>query len=212
MPSPLIALDADGVLLDYHAGYAMAWQRAFGDTLAVRDPQGHHPMQYWDVPQLSAAGQQHLRQHGFTEEVWRAMPALPGAVLACEQLRALGYRLECVTALPTRWEQARAANLRSLGFKLDRVHAVGRERHGAEQVAGNPKRERIAALAPAFFVDDYLTYFQGIPAGTWRALIDVRPHGSPNHDPSLEPAHSRHPSLLAFALWRMRQQGGARSG
>jgi phosphoglycolate phosphatase-like HAD superfamily hydrolase len=206
MPQPLIALDADGVLLDYHAGYAMAWQNAFGETLSVRDPQGYHPMQYWNVPQLSAEGQQHLRQYGFTEEVWSTMPALPGAVLACQQLRELGYRLECVTALPAKWQQARAVNLAQLGFELDAVHAVGIERHGADKVAGNPKRDCIAHLAPAFFVDDYLAYFQGVPTGVWRALIDVRPNGSPNHDPALEPPHSRHPSLLAFALWRMRQQ------
>ena len=38
MARPLIALDADGVLLDFHLGYAGAWARAFGTLPAERDP------------------------------------------------------------------------------------------------------------------------------------------------------------------------------
>jgi hypothetical protein len=32
MRKGLIALDADGVLLDFHLGYADAWRRAFGEA------------------------------------------------------------------------------------------------------------------------------------------------------------------------------------
>jgi len=35
---PIIALDADGVLLDYHHAYARAWAEAFGHPPALRDP------------------------------------------------------------------------------------------------------------------------------------------------------------------------------
>jgi hypothetical protein len=31
MPRPLIVLDVDDVLLDFHLGYADAWRRAFVD-------------------------------------------------------------------------------------------------------------------------------------------------------------------------------------
>ena len=31
MRRPVIALDADGVLLDFHLAYAEAWERAFGE-------------------------------------------------------------------------------------------------------------------------------------------------------------------------------------
>ena len=37
MSRPLLALDADGVLLDFHRGYASAWERAFGSAPRERD-------------------------------------------------------------------------------------------------------------------------------------------------------------------------------
>lgn len=44
MARPLIALDADGVLLDFHLGYAGAWRRAFGALPVERDP-----LAYWPI-------------------------------------------------------------------------------------------------------------------------------------------------------------------
>lgn len=32
MFKPIIALDADGVLLDYHVAYRSAWHKAFGSS------------------------------------------------------------------------------------------------------------------------------------------------------------------------------------
>ena len=49
MARPLIALDADGVLLDFHLGYAGAWQRAFGAMPAERDPLAYWPIDRWSV-------------------------------------------------------------------------------------------------------------------------------------------------------------------
>ena len=40
----LIALDADGVLLDYNLAYASAWECAFGVRPQLRDPQA-----YWAI-------------------------------------------------------------------------------------------------------------------------------------------------------------------
>ena len=54
MARPLIALDADGVLLDFHLGYASAWQRAFGHAPAERDPLAYWPMDRWAVERLDA--------------------------------------------------------------------------------------------------------------------------------------------------------------
>lgn len=197
----LIGLDADGVLIDYHAGYAMAWEKAFGERLKVRNPNGYHPRHYWDVPTLDTAGRLHLLEHGFTREVWGSMPAMPGAVDACKLLRSAGYRLTCVTALNPDFGDARAANLRELGFQLEGVHAVG------ASMQGNPKSAKIHQLQPVAFIDDYLKYLSGLPAGTWRALIEGRPDHSPNRDPALENPDSRHLSLFQFAVsWLARAE------
>jgi hypothetical protein len=205
MHSNLILLDADGVMVDYHAGYAQAWERAFGEKLQVKDPQGHHPMHYWEVPLLDATGQAHLNEKGFNEEAWSTMPALPGAVEACRELQRIGFRLQCASALSPKWRDARAANLKALGFEMEDVHAVGHSSDtaapGTPRLASNPKLQIVTTLAPRFFVDDHLPFFQGVPAGVWRALIDVRPNGSTNGDPTLESPHSRHQSLAEFAAW-----------
>jgi hypothetical protein len=193
--SPLIALDADGVMINYHEGYANAWEQAFGYRPKIKDPQGYHPLHYWDVPLLSPAEREHLAQVGFTENVWRTMPAMAGAVEACELLQAAGCRLVCVTALRPAMQQARADNLKALGFKLNDVFAVG------PNAAENPKLAQLTALAPTAFVDDFLPYLQGIPRTTWRALLNGRANNSPNYRPDLEAPDSRHTSLLDFAHW-----------
>jgi phosphoglycolate phosphatase-like HAD superfamily hydrolase len=195
MSHDLVVLDADGVILDYHEGYALAWERAFGHRPEVRNPDGYHPRDYWDVPALTGEALRHLWTVGFDEELWRSMPALPGAREACRQLRDAGHRLVCVTALGPEFEAARTANLRELGLEFEAVHAVG------HQGAGNPKQAAVDRLRPAAFVDDYLPYLQGIGDRTWRGLIDARSHASPNRDPSLEAPHSRHSNLQEFAEW-----------
>ncbi len=40
----IVALDADGVLLDYSLAYAGAWERAFGVYPVERDPQAYWPI------------------------------------------------------------------------------------------------------------------------------------------------------------------------
>lgn len=205
MPAPLILLDADGVLVDYLEGYAMAWEQAFGHRPAIRDPQGHFPTQYWDVPTLDEPARTHLQSHGFTQTVWSSMPALAGAVEACQQLQDAGFTLACVTALRPEMQPSRVANLRALGFRLEDVFAVG------NSAGANPKAPTLRQLAPMAFVDDHLPFLQELDDLTWRALIDVRPNGSPNAREDLEPPHSRHASLLTFTeFWLPRFMLGRR--
>ena len=49
---PVIALDADGVLLDLSLGYASVWERAFGVRPAERDPKAYWPFDRWEVERL----------------------------------------------------------------------------------------------------------------------------------------------------------------
>lgn len=171
----------------------MGWEKAFGRRPLIRDATAYHPTDYWDVPKLDAAGRRHLKEQGLTAEVWAAMPAMPDALDACLLLHEAGYRLQCVTALRPALQSVRESNLRSLGFPLEAVHAVG------TGLGGNPKKSVLQRLRPAAHVDDFLGYLQGLPSGTWRALIEGRPHANPNHAPDLEPPCSRHDSLGRFA-------------
>ncbi len=193
MSRETIALDADGVLLDLNLGYSTAWQRAFGRVLVERDPHAYWAMDRWDCDRLDEAGRAHFRSH-FDEAFWSAVPALAGAVEACERLHAAGYQLVCVSALDAEFEAARLRNLREHGFPIERVVATG-------NVAGehSPKAAAIAALAPVAFVDDFLPYFRGVPASVHRALVLRGSNGSPNTGPELALADSLHADLAGFA-------------
>ena len=193
MTRPLIALDADGVLLDFHLGYASAWQRAFGVAPAERDPQAYWPMDRWEVDRLDSVRRAQFRA-AFDEHFWTTVPAIAGAVDACHRLRDAGFDLVCVSALEAEFEAARLRNLRELGFPIERVYATG-------NAAGerSPKADTISALQPIAFVDDYVSYMRGVPGHVHTALVLRAPNGSPNTGPDMALAKSVHDDLAGFA-------------
>jgi phosphoglycolate phosphatase-like HAD superfamily hydrolase len=199
MSRPVIALDADGVLLDFHLGYAGAWARAFGSTPAERDPQAYWPIDRWQVDRLDDERRAHFRRH-FDEQFWSSVPAMPGSVGACHRLHDAGFDLVCVSALDLEHEAARLRNLREHGFPIERVIATG-------NAAGerSPKADAIAELDPQAFVDDYLPYLRGVPAHIHTALLLRAPNGSPNAGAELALARSVHQDLPEFAeFWLSR--------
>ncbi|MDQ6628434.1 MAG: HAD family hydrolase [Pseudomonadota bacterium] len=193
MVKSVLALDADGVLLDFHLGYAGAWQRAFGSAPKERDALAYWPMDRWHVDRLDDVRRAHFRQH-FDHAFWTTVPAMVGAVEACHRLHDAGFDLVCVSALDSQFEASRLRNLRELGFPIERVIATG-------NAAGerSPKADAIAALDPQAFVDDYLPYMRGIPAHVHSALILRAPNGSPNQGAELVLAKSVHEDLAGFA-------------
>lgn len=193
MAQRLIALDADGVLLDFHLGYAGAWQRAFGAAPRERDRLAYWPIDRWEVDRLDDAKRAHFRKH-FDETFWTTVPALDGAIEACHALHDAGFELVCVSALEAEYESARLRNLRDLGFPIERVVATG----NAIGVR-SPKADAIAALDPEAFVDDYLPYLRGVPSHVHTALVMRGPNGSPNAGDEMTLAHSVHEDLAAFA-------------
>ena len=193
MTRPILALDADGVLVDLHLGYATAWQRAFGVYPAERDPQAYWPIDRWQVERLEGERRLQLRAQ-FDEQFWTALPAIAGAVQACHRLHDAGFDLVCVTALEQEFEAARLRNLRALGFPIERVIATGH--YEGER---SPKADAIAALSPLAFVDDYIAYMRGVPDHVHTALVLRAPNGSPNQGEEMSRVHSVHQDLAAFA-------------
>jgi phosphoglycolate phosphatase-like HAD superfamily hydrolase len=192
MSRPLIALDADGVLLDFHLGYASAWARAFGTAPQERDPLAYWPMDRWQVDRLDDARRARFRA-SFDEQFWATVPAIAGALEACHRLERAGFDLVCVSALDLEFEAARLRNLRDLGFPIERVIATG----NAEGVR-SPKADAIAMLQPEAFVDDYLPYLRGVPGQVHTALVLRAPNGSPNAGSELSLARSVHDDLVGF--------------
>lgn len=192
MARPIIALDADGVLLDFHRGYAGAWQRAFGEHPQERDPLAYWPMDRWAVERLDDEKRAWFRRY-FDEEFWTTVPAIEGAVEACHRLHDAGHELVCVSALDLAFQSARLRNLRDHGFPIERVVATGHH-----EGARSPKADAIEALRPVAFVDDYLPYLRGLPPDVHAALVLRAPNGSPNVGDELRIVHSVHDDLPGF--------------
>lgn len=197
--SQIIALDCDGVLLDYSTAYGMVWERAFGEQVALKSARAYWPIDRWGVRYLSGDELQHLRAQ-MDETFWSTIPAIEGAVQACSQLRSMGYTLVCVTAIAPCYLAARTQNLRDLGFEVERVIATG-----ADAYQESPKAAPLHQLRPVAFVDDYAPYLVGVSDSIHKALIDRDPEGSPNVGEALAAADSVHASLQAFVrFWERR--------
>ncbi|MBT9571991.1 MAG: HAD family hydrolase [Pseudomonas umsongensis] len=190
-----IALDADGVLLDYNLCYADAWKRAFGVYPKERNANAYWAQDRWDVERLEGDRLEQFRA-SFDESFWESLPALPGAVQACKDLKSAGYQLVCVTALPEQFAAARQRNLQRLGFPIEIVLATGKEGNGK-----SPKADALHHLCPAVFVDDYLPYMAGVHPDIHQALITRDPYGSPNTGDALLSVASTHSSLQEFSQW-----------
>lgn len=202
----IIALDADGVLLDYHVAYRHVWQKAFGYLPALLDPHAYSPIHMWDVPFLDASGQEELkRQQDAT--FWSTMPAIPGAVDAAIKLHAAGYELVCVTAVPHQFADARLQNLKDLGYPIERVVPGSTSAETDRSI----KADALAELLPVVFVDDFAPYLRGVPENIHRALVMREPNGSPNVGEDLKLAHSTHADLAAFVDWWIARLDSGRS-
>lgn len=195
MSKRIIALDGDGVLLDYHQAYAQAWGRFTGVAPTEIDPLGYWHFDRWNIQKLEGAPLARLRSF-FDDDFWASIPALPGAVEACQRLHDAGNVLVCVTAIEQQFAPARQRNLHDLGFPIDRVLATG-------NLPGppSPKAPTLQKLRPRVFVDDYLPYMEGIHQDIHRALIMRGPNGTPNTGPMMATVSSTHSDMPAFSEW-----------
>lgn len=136
----------------------------------------------------------------FDEEFWSTIPAISGALEACELLASRGYELVCVTALSQQFAPARLKNLKDLGFPIERVIATP-----GDSSQGSPKARALLELAPIAFGDDFLPYMIGVDERIHRALITRDPVGSPNVGAEMLTMNSTHGDLLSFANWWCRR-------
>lgn len=191
----VIALDCDGVLLDYNAGYAAKWEAVFGESLLLENPSAYHPNDRWGIKHVSASKMAYF-QSCLDDSFWRSLPAIPGALDACNFLQRKEYELICVTAIENRFNSGRTENLKRLGFPISRVITTG-----DATKAVSPKAEVLNQIRPIAFVDDYAPFLVGVNRSIHRALVVRDPVGSPNVGKNLLLADSLHKNLASFARW-----------
>ena len=175
-----IALDADGVLLDYRETYARMYELAFG-VKPVRNPGVYyHAENQFETPRLNTQeGLDHFYRT-FDLHGWTTMKPMPGAVEATKELDRLGWELICVTSMPERYLPLRIQNLKSLGMPIRDSFAA--HRHPLQPThTSNPKAEIIAKINPHYFVDDLADNFLDLPPHIHKVLIDRGELDSPNH-------------------------------
>lgn len=195
----LVALDGDGVLIDYVKAYGAAWAKYLDCDVSVADADAYFPHHHWGVPWLTGSDLQRFRSF-FDTEFWSSIPAIDGALEACRLLVENGCGLVCVTALHHDHREARQANLTALSFPIATVHTTPRT--SADVNNSSPKAELLSQLRPVAFVDDFLPYMHGVPSSIHRALIMRGSKGSPNSDYAESGCvDSTHATLLEFARW-----------
>lgn len=198
---PIIALDADGVLLDYNLAYAKVWHKVFGAHPEERDPEAYWAADRWAVERLEGEMLARLRA-GFDHDFWSSVPAMESALEACFALHDAGHTLVCVSALQPQFENARLRNLRDLGFPIEKVIATG-----DDTLHRSPKAAAVSELQAVALVDDYLPYLLGLQAGVHAALITRQSNNGPNVGPALSVVSSTHNHLGDFAKWWISSHG-----
>lgn len=188
---PIIALDCDGVLLDYNHTYGIIYEKSFGIKPKIVNNEAYHANNYFNLSMTD--DEKKVFFSVFDKEGWKDMKALPQAIEAVDLLDALGFEIVCVTAMPHHAEKDRLFNLKNLGFKIDKVIATGSSINGE-----NPKKKYIEQIKPQYFADDLLHNFHNIETDTKFVLIEWKSFDSPNHGQDFNIAHYRHDNLYNF--------------
>jgi phosphoglycolate phosphatase-like HAD superfamily hydrolase len=195
----IIALDGDGVLLDYHTAYQQAWGKAFGDIPKVKDPLAYWPKDRYEVRHLTGSDLHYFRSF-FNEEFWSTIPPIERAVEACKNLKEQGFELVCLTALDHQFKDARLSNLMDCGFPIEQVITTP-----SKVGSMSPKADILRDINAIAFVDDYLPYFGGVSRSIHKALIMREPNGTPNKGVDIVLVDSLHDDLYSFSvMWQTR--------
>ena len=199
MARPLIALDADGVLLDFHLGYAGAWAA----RLRQRAGRARPARLLADRPLAGRAARRgaaaHFRRH-FDEQFWSSVPAIEGAVEACQRLHDAGFDLVCVSALDPSTKRHGCATCATTAFRSSGSSPPATRRASA---ARRPMRSTPCARWPSSTTT--CRTCAACRTHVHTALVLRAPNGSPNVGAELALAKSVHDDLPGFAdFWLTR--------
>jgi hypothetical protein len=169
-----IAIDADGVMLDYNIAFKDVYEKAFNTTLELVDENAFHATNMWGLKAFEKDEKETFYKVSHEYAIWKKMPAIKDAVESVNKLVDMGYEVVCVTSMPTQYEQDRLENLQQLGFNINKVIATSRVSDE------NPKKKYIEELCPLYFVDDLLKNFDDISCATKLVYVNRGYSEDPN--------------------------------
>jgi uncharacterized HAD superfamily protein len=142
-----IALDCDGVLLDFLTHWEKMAAYALGRTISVAKDTYDLKMRYG----LTQDEIEHVMEIFVKEDGWSNLPPLPGAIDGAIALQQAGHRVVVVTAIDEEFTSHRLDNFKKHGFTPDHMYCVGAK-------AGHTKTAAYEIEQPVAVVDDRLTY------------------------------------------------------
>jgi phosphoglycolate phosphatase-like HAD superfamily hydrolase len=193
MTERIVAVDGDGVVVDYRQAYPAVWRAAFGGDLKLVRPDAYHAHTAYGITWESAAQEAHFFKY-FDEEAWSNMPLMDGVEEGCELLVEADWKLVCVSSMNPAFEAARKRNFERYKLPISEVYAV--KRHGT----GNPKKEVLERIRAKALADDLKDNFEGLSSDIHRAFINYRRFDCPSLNSALV-ADSEHGSFLDFARY-----------
>lgn len=164
-----IALDCDGVLLDYLSCYKTLYEDLFNTKLKVVNPNSYSADKQFNINWENREKEQIKFYDYFAEKGWKAMKAIPGAVQATQKLKNAGYNIFIVTSIPFEKAYDRGLNLQEQGVIFDDVIACGN--HSSSNGL-NIKKPYLDKIKPDFFADDLVSNFKDVSQNIKCVLID----------------------------------------
>ncbi len=156
---PTIALDVDGVLLDFVPAWISYAERLLGRKLNWYNPSSYRMHEKLDITRAEADAVWNLFN---AEGGWLTLQAIPGAPAVVAELKKYA-QVVAVTASDPKHTEQREQNLRELDMEMP-VFAVG---------IGGCKREVLHRLQPRMFVEDMVHNLEAAPAGTERIWLNT---------------------------------------
>jgi len=170
MTDSIIALDADGVLLDLNE----AWRAQACDILNRPVSLRHQAFEMTRRYGISAKEEELVWQSFH----WSDFPTIDGAAEGVEQLHALGREIHVITAIAREHRDLRLDNLSHLNIPAENIHCTG---------FNQSKSHVLQTLRAHVYVDDRPEYvLESIQTGVGHTLYfdhqydDIRPDIHPD--------------------------------
>ena len=148
-PRCTVALDCDGVILDFLSHFKTIAKYALGREMIDHSNVYDLGVRFGLTPDERARVMHVFDQEGG----WGNLPDLDGAIEGARELQDAGHRVIVVTAIDEKYRQARLFNFASLGFNPDAMYCVGTQ-------AGHTKSDAYRLEQPHAIVDDRLVYLK----------------------------------------------------
>ena len=163
----VIALDVDGVLLDFMPAFEKAAEEVFGRKMDIHKDE--YKMDYYHLSKRINTSEEEVAKvlnYMIETGVYANLKPLPGAIEAVKAIQEAGFKIAIVTALPEAAKESRLLNLKNyLGLVPDEIHCVG---------MGMSKGDKLREINPDVFIDDRIDYLASAPFIYHLAWVDQK--------------------------------------